>query len=298
MKKKVEAFFYSFSLPLSFGSVALMSIAIPRCTTLTDVIQRASGTEVAFPTNPAMWKSLLQAIPTTPGSQQPPLYVLEDSRTGESFVANQLFVRDFIERWSDDETHTVTVNFQGGLRTFRASTQFWDHVVAFGKLREHELPSKSTSGLFAATAAQAQLYSVTSSLEVGFNVQVTADTWNELVEMWNRVNQPRGKQWIFGATQTPLNQARRRKVQVAEDLSEEMNLDAKSRLDETDDIDVETRPRSGAIIDPETAFDERDFDILYQQLAAKTHKGATGPRYWTHFMRQWRLLEAQYRNYV
>lgn len=253
-----------------------MSIPVPRYSTLTDVIQRVQNAEVAVPADKQLWAALLAAIRTGAGAQDPPLYLLEDSVSGESFTVNQHFARDFIERYEDERTHIITLSFPAGLRTFRAGQRFWDFLLTCYEQISMDASTKEMSEL------QSGKLTVTSNLLPENAMTFSRRTWVQVVETWNRRNGPtrKGMKWSQGMP-----------VGLAEEDGDD---EADTLCPSASRSGGATRPRSGAVIDPLTTLD--DTELLEIMNRYNTRK--EGSRYWQHFMKHWKLLQAQYRNYL
>jgi hypothetical protein len=248
-----------------------MPIPVPRYSTLTDVVQRLESNEVSFPSDKQLWAALLAAVPTSPGAQDPPLYLLEDTTTGESFTANQHFVRDFIERFEDERTHVVTLTFPAGLRTFRAGQRFWDFLVACHDQLALDPVAKEASEL------KVGQLNVTSNLLPDVSLVLSRVAWAQIVETWNSRNGPKTGQTEWSLGPTPGTSSKVRGVET-----------------DADGLPMATRPRSAAVLDPMTTVDDLDLAALMRGPKDGGGKG----RYWQRFMKHWHVLQAEYRNYL
>lgn len=212
-----------------------MAIAVPRYSTLSDAIQRVHTGEVKFPSDPDLWAALLAAIPLTPGSQEPPLFALEDSATKDAFNVNQQFLRDFIERWEDERSHVVTVRSSIGLRTFRAGQRFWDFVVLSHAQAKFKGDYEGESSEIVAT----------SNLAAHNELRMSLVAWTQLVERWNDRNTPRA-----GIDPLPM-------VSVEEPREDGVNQ----------------RQRAHAIADPSTIVEDDDLRAM-EARARRRERGS------------------------
>ena len=171
----------------------MLDLPLPRCSTLTDVVQRNTGRDLAFPSHPDFWHALLLAVQTTPGSQQPPRFVLEDTTRREAISANQQFVKEFIERWEDDEIITVTLRSAaaapgtGTVRTFRTGPKFYRQCVLYHKLALQSRPALTSSRqrqLLIMSATTVTATSVAAS-DIDRELDFMPDEWVQVVTAWN-----------------------------------------------------------------------------------------------------------------
>jgi hypothetical protein len=280
-------------------------IPVPRCTTLTDSLHRLRGQELQVPSNPELWEALVAAIPNTPGAQDPPLYALQDSITGDTFTANEQFVRDFIESWEEEKTHIITVAVGNTLRTFRGGARFWE----FARLWSQQvamLGSRASAAYFAKQQQQMHSHNgtmaesgpyvpahlahaethIVSSQNPRDKISMTLTAWSNLVTQWNRRSEVKG---------TAGGKAVATALRGVDHASPQDVLKLVQNDDDEDDpLPPPARPRASAVVDPLTTLDDVDMQALHRRFERRDRSS----HYWTHFMAHWHVLQAQYRNYL
>jgi hypothetical protein len=278
-----------------------MLIPVPRFSTVTDVVHHhPRGTELSLPSDPALWAALLAAIHNSPSeAQAPPLFVLEDAASNESFTINQNFFRAFIEAWDEDRTHVVTVSHvDGGVRTFRSAQRFWRFLATCAEQAVFEY---RTAGSLPALARDG--LTIVSNLQPAAPVRLLPDTWARVVDHWNQMNEQTSSAAAGGSAARPHDA-----VLVPDTLTGLIPVSDKPAADDEYDAGgayegERRRPRSHAVIDPSTTVDDAQLEAIARRFSGPRRRGVDGQppddsRYWTHFMRQWGVLRAQYRNYM
>ena len=235
-----------------------------------------------------MWDALLSAVKSDPSSQIPPLYVLNDGDSGEALYANQRFVQEFLERWEEVDTHTITVQgYDKTVRTFRARQEFWRHLMM---IAESIVPREKSRGTDLKYDVDERLTVRTdkpilptvggkTAHPIG-ELKLLPQQWSKAIVSWNQLQGERGEEQF-----------------IIDDV-EEAPID--HQLDEMAVMDLlPRRPRAQAILDPSSTMP--DPAELYQKRWKSIGDGnrpGGKSKYFTHFMKHWKLLEAQYRNYL
>lgn len=463
------------SLSMSTGIV----IDVPKRSTVSDLVQHVMATDAAtreassffraasggmptqtaasvarFPSQRAFWAMVRDAVAGDPiGSQEPPLFLLNDTVTKDSLTINQQLLQQLVEAYetrgpppsqplsrtthgdgrhvdasglvdsatpsgatsvvsgrvgggaagiyrhggayatANDEDDlqdskqqppvasprakssllTVSVTASSGqLRTFRAGTQFWEHVLlCYHKLMQKQalessdavrtgnaLPAASSAvdkdelallkrfeqdeadrtvltvtcrdydasqrsqdvvsstptnwsmvggGMMTQEAAQrfangsspttprhgnGDEKNRTTTTSKRQTLQLLLKEWKDIVREWNELSEP-----LVGRFQPPPS--------TAHSDSQRFLLDSKSEDSGAERLDGR-RPRGFAVVDPSTTEDlviearERMRAIERQSgvSAGSTYDAKGKSLYWTHFMSHWKVLEAQYRNYL
>jgi hypothetical protein len=277
-------------------------LPVPRCSTLTDTLRRTKQRDTQFPADADLWAAIIRAIPVTPGAQDPPLYALENSATGDTFTANAPFVRDFIEHWEETRTHTVTVAAAGTLRTFRAGSRFWDFARTWAREQARHGASAAADGATPLHGLEPQPHgsaglpphlataeaSVTSSLAPKDPLALTLLAWCHLVHAWNAAHESSADPPRFDAAgSTPSAAAAVTERAAAEDPAHRKSTPA-STPPAASSTALYSRP-----VPQLTTPDNVDFAAVQRRFDQRDRRG----HYWTHFMSHWNILLDQYRNY-
>jgi hypothetical protein len=143
-----------------------------------------------------------------------------------------------------------------------------------------------------------------STTKVVGEVRLTAKEWSEAVEKWEDSRMEKDQEMT---SRRRMMQRRQRDSQMGQAPSNGPGQpagnstslgqgNAAGQNDRGEELsgDLPSRQRAYAVIDPLTTLPSKD-----EQLEPWIHTNRPGrSRYYTHFMKHWRVLEAAYRNYV
>ena len=249
-----------------------MPLTVPSGVTAAEIVRYAataspalSPSALTFPSSPLFWAQLLKAMrENREEAQRMPLFVVYDEAHKESVKVSRAFFRDFVEEYETERTHIVTVTAPDSVVTFRAVDAFWNHA---------ELAARSCSLSTAADdpACGRGIVTVRSNLRADSvdNILVMSrDAWDDCVASWNGKHQ-----------------------RVPQKASASSSDDLRALLSPTQAAMNMPRARANATIDPFTT------KAAAEEFVARSTR-VHGSRYYSYFMKHWKVLCAQNRNYL
>lgn len=290
-------------ISLKKEGMTIERVAIPRCATVVDALQKSTRvretgtTDISFPSSDAFWKALHQAIALAPASAQaPPHLHIEATDRGEGILVNKVFLIDFLDQWNEAVTHTLTLTVGDGSRAFRAVPAMWERLLTF----------------YSGSGVSAQEGEPTITVESNQDphrrkVRIPWSSWSNFTKLWDATHEGDQGDTFGGDQQLDVGTAAKQYQEAQHSMKTGSLLG----------LDVDALNQSGENYysggcggngDGSNGMDLQR--VLYPQWTDRSQRmpcttaigrarnvSNTGT-YWTHFMKEFSILQAAARNHL